>query len=84
MYNTRVITAGFSAEGRIMLFDNNIDNFSAIPYTQRKTPAKAEGFSGRAGARALRSWLPLGGSKEIPFSNMSTFIFFKEEEECLK
>jgi len=47
-------------------------------------PARVEGFSGRAGAGALRSWLPLGGSKEIPLSNTSTFIFFKEEEECLK
>ena len=39
--NTRVITAGFSVKGRIMLFDNNIDNFSAILHKQRKTPAKA-------------------------------------------
>lgn len=84
MYNTRVITADLRVKGRVRLFDNNIDNFSAMIRKQRKTPIKAEGFSGRAGAWALRSWLPLGGSKEIPFSNMSTFIFFKEEEECLK
>ena len=54
-----------------MLYDNNIDNFSAILRKQRGTPARAEGFSERAGAWALRLRFSFRGPEGIPFVTRS-------------